>query len=162
MKHRRRVSYTAHMTGSGSVEPALSKQKDDAARLECFRCGVCCMKFQVQVDAEEARRISGHLGLPADEFAERFADPRWRGRGLLLRQVDGACVFLDNSHGKPRNCLIQSVKPKACDDWTPGLAKPECREGLGRDWGLQVNNAGQIEGSEEKRLLFHDFLKSRQ
>ncbi|MBI2852178.1 MAG: YkgJ family cysteine cluster protein [Chloroflexi bacterium] len=147
--------------GGDAAESAPTNSEDTVAALSCFRCGVCCMKYQVQVDAEEASRIAGYLGLPDDEFEAKFADRRWRGRGFLLRQVDGACVFLDSDlGGKLRNCRIQPVKPKACDDWTPGSNRPECRAGLARDWHLSVNDAGQIEGSEERLRLYMDFLES--
>ena len=36
-------------------------------------------------------------------------------------------------------CTIYSSRPKACRDWVPSLAKPECREGL-----AELKSEGQI------------------
>lgn len=136
-----------------------SKQKE--LLLECFRCGVCCTKYQTHLNLVEARRIADYLELPLEVFLDRFADHRWYGMDNLLCQLNGACVFLNRDpNGKLNNCRIQPVKPEACRDWKPGLHPPECREGLARSWQLSVNSSGQIEGSEEKLDEFQSFLKS--
>lgn len=129
--------------------------------MECFRCGVCCTKYQAPLNYIEAQRIADHLGLPLKVFLDRFADHRWHGPDSLICQLKGACVFLDyDPNSKHNNCRIQQVKPSACRDWKPGLHPPECREGLARYWQLSVNSVGQLEGSEEKLGKFQNFLKS--
>ncbi len=139
--------------------PENSEHKNSS--IECFRCAVCCIKFQVRLNLIEAHRIADHLGLPFEVFLERYTDHRWYGPDSLLRQLDGACVFLVGDTGsKLRNCRIHMIKPQACRDWTPGLDRPECREGLAKHWQLSVNSSGQLEGSEENLQKFHSFLES--
>ena len=129
--------------------------------IECFRCGVCCIKYQVRLDETDACRIADYLALTSDAFSEKCLDPRWLGPGSLLRQVDGACVFLDRSPGvKLNNCRIQAVKPQPCLGWMPGLDRSECREGLIRHWQLAVNGSGQLEGSAERLSDLQSFLQS--
>ncbi len=129
--------------------------------LECFRCGVCCIKYQVPLNQAEAQRIADYLVLPLETFLDRFADHRWPGTDSLLCHFDGACAFLSyDPTGKVNNCSIHAVKPAACRDWRQGLNPPECRDGLAKHWQLSVNSSGQLEGSEEKIATFQSFLKS--
>ncbi|MDO8577919.1 MAG: YkgJ family cysteine cluster protein, partial [Dehalococcoidales bacterium] len=93
---------------------------------ECFRCGVCCIKFQAPLSAGEVRRISSFLGIEADEFIRRFTDPRWQGKEKLLLHTNGACSFLKfDTSGKISDCLIHQARPAACRDWVPGPDKLE-------------------------------------
>ena len=50
------------------TKPRTQKEKEAT----CFRCGMCCRKYQVRVDMVEARRISDDLGINWNEFKERF------------------------------------------------------------------------------------------
>jgi len=128
----------------------------------CFRCGVCCIRYQVCLTLVEARRIADHLGLPLMLFLERYVDHHWYGlESFLLRQHDGACTFLERSEdGKKTSCLIHSMKPAACREWTPSLYRRECREGLVKFWQLTVSPSGQLEGTKEKLVDFHSFIES--
>lgn len=71
--------------------------------------------------------MAAFLGLPEDEFIQRYMRLRPDRRGLVLaEQADGACVFLDGN-----DCRVQSVKPQQCRDfpnlWNfPGWEQ-ECR-----------------------------------
>lgn len=146
--------------GDGVTESQYGCEQKEPS-LECFRCGVCCIKYQTHLNLVEAQRIADYLGLSIEVFLNRFADNRWLGTDSLLCQLKGACVFLNQDpNGKLNNCRIQPVKPVACRDWKPGLNPPECREGLARYWQLSVNSSGQLEGSEEKLDEFQSFLKS--
>jgi len=110
---------------------------------ECFRCGVCCIKFQAPLSAGEVRRISAFLGIEADEFIRRFTDPRWHGKEKLLLHTNGACSFLNfDPSGKINDCHIHQVRPAACRDWVPGPDKLECREGLSKHWRLSFGDSG--------------------
>ena len=130
--------------------------------LACFRCGVCCIKYQAPFNSTESQRIADYLGLSLDIFLDRFTDHRWPdGPESLLCHLNGACVFLNrDQEGKLNNCRIHTVRPKACCDWEAGLDRKECRDGLTRHWQLSVNSSGQLEGSEEKLAAFQSFLKS--
>ena len=126
----------------------------------CFRCGECCTRYQVLLDGAEAGRLAAYLGLSLPEFVSRYADKHWPGaEACLLRQGPGGCPFL-RREGRQALCSIHSVKPRACRDWTPGLERRECREGLAKLWGLAVNSAGEPAGPPDKLQAFQDFLKS--
>jgi len=128
---------------------------------ECFRCGVCCIKFQAPLNAEEVQRISAFLGIAADDFIRRFTDTRWKGKEKLLLHINGGCSFLNfDPSGKINNCLIHQVRPAVCRDWAPGPDKRECRDGLGKYWRLSYSDCGRLLGSDEQIAEFQSFVKS--
>ena len=128
----------------------------------CFRCGVCCTRYQVRLTLVEAQRIADGLGLSFSMFLDRYVEQQWHTPdGFLLRQCDGECVFLIHTEGsKKTSCFIHHVKPAACQEWMPSLYRRECREGLAKFWQLTVSPSGQFEGAEEKLRDFHSFVES--
>ncbi len=130
--------------------------------IPCFRCGVCCTKYQVRLSLVEARQIADELGFDWDEWLDRYVDQRWPGTdSFLLRHCNGACVFLERIEARNvSRCLIHSFKPSACREWTPSLYRRDCKEGLAQRWGLTVNPLGQIEGSRQKLLDFYSCIES--
>jgi len=100
--------------------------------IPCFRCGVCCTRYQVRLSLEEAQQIANELGLAWDEWLDLYVDQRWPGTdSFLLRHCNGACVFLERIEARNVTCcLIQSFKPSACREWTPSLYRQDCQEGL--------------------------------
>ena len=130
--------------------------------IPCFRCGVCCTRYQVRLSLIEARQIADELGFDWDEWLDRYVDQRWPGTdSFLLRHCNGACVFLERIEArKLTRCLIHSFKPSACREWTPSLYRRDCQEGLIKYWGLTVSPSGQFEGSQEKLREFYSFLES--
>jgi hypothetical protein len=129
--------------------------------IPCLRCGVCCTKYQVQLDLIEARRICHGLGLSWYTFLGNYIEPHWtRADSFLLRQQDGVCVFLKRTNEPYRTtCLIHAWKPSACREWTPSLYRRECQEGLLRCWGLIVTPQGEIQGSDERIRHFQLFTE---
>ena len=127
----------------------------------CFRCGVCCTRYQIRLGLIEARRIVDELGLTWDEFLNGYVDQHWPGsEDFLLRRCNGACVFLENVEGgNMTRCLIHPFKPYACREWNPSLYRRQCQEGL-KYWGLTVSTSGQLEGSEQKLRDFSFFIES--
>jgi Fe-S-cluster containining protein len=97
--------------------------------MPCRRCGVCCTRYQASVRPEDIRRINAFLGITEAEWNQRYDDPRWEYNDYrLIRQVDGACAFLEYD-GDLAACAIYPVRPACCADWQPGEGKKECREG---------------------------------
>ena len=134
---------------------------DEGPTATCFRCGVCCTEYQVPVDQTEVNRIADSLGLSLALFSDKYIDPHWyRPGSFLLRHCDGACIFLERGAGRSAYCLIHSVRPAACRDWTPSLYRRECRAGLTKYWQLTVDSSGQLQGSEQALRLFQTFIKS--
>lgn len=128
----------------------------------CFRCGECCARYQVCLSLMEAQCIADDLGLSLDAFLDKYVDQRWHGpESFLLRQRDGACIFLGHTEDSNKTtCLIHQVKPARCREWTPSLHRRECRDGLVKYWKLTVSPAGQLEGTKGKLRDFHSFIES--
>lgn len=130
--------------------------------LPCFRCGICCTKFQVRISVEEARQIAKKLDVPWENWLEKYTDARWPGTAsFLLRHCESGCVFLNPAKGKNGACcLIHTFRPSSCREWTPGLHRPECQEGLSRYWGITVSPSGELVAPEHKLRDFYSFLES--
>jgi Fe-S-cluster containining protein len=127
----------------------------------CFRCGICCRKYQVRLTSAEAQNIGQQLKLDSAEFLSKYTDPRWPDPDtFLIRHRNGACIFLELGTGKKESrCLIHSFRPQDCRDWTPGLARPECQQGLAQ-WGLTINTNDEIAGTADTLREFKSFLNS--
>jgi hypothetical protein len=138
----------------------IHKQK--GFTVPCFRCGVCCSKYQVRLTLEEAQRIAAELQITWDEFVNVYLDLRWPGtESFLLRQGNRGCIFLKQGKGESiASCLIHSFRPSSCRDWAPGLNRPECLEGLSRYWALSVDSNGELKGTGEEMQRFQEFLES--
>jgi Fe-S-cluster containining protein len=112
--------------------------------IPCFRCGVCCTKYQVRLNLVEARKIANELRLAWDEWLDLYVDQSWPGtNSLLLRQCKGGCVFLEQIKGSNMTrCVIQHFKPSSCREWIPNLYQRECQQELTQCWGLTANLLG--------------------
>ena len=142
---------------------ALSESKAQVEPLiACFRCGICCTEYQVNLSLTEGQRIADRLGLVWEEFLNRYVDKSWPGiKNFLLRKRNGACVFLERIKGsKVTRCRIHAFRPSSCMDWVPSLYRRECQKGLTNYWGLAVSLSGQLEGSAQKVREFCDLLES--
>ena len=130
--------------------------------IPCFRCGVCCTRYQVRLSLVEARQITNELGLAWDEWLDLYVDQSWPGtNSLLLRRCKGGCIFLEHIKGcNMTRCIIQPFKPSSCKEWRPSLYQRECQQGLAQCWGLTVNPLGQVEGSRQKLLDFYSCIES--
>jgi Fe-S-cluster containining protein len=127
--------------------------------MRCFRCGVCCVKYQAYMTLREAKKIARAMGEPWDLWRAKYTDPRWPGtESLLLIHRDGACVFLKREdNGNCSRCLIYNIRPSACKSWLAGWDKQECREGLLASFGLTITPHGETLGPPEKIRAFDDF-----
>ncbi len=125
--------------------------------IHCFRCGICCVKYQVRLGLLEARRICDGLEMPWVEFSNRYLDRYYFGGGtFLIRRNHEGCVFLRDAGDRTTYCAIEMFKPLSCIEWSPGLDRRECREGLQKRWGLIVGDEYQLIGTEERlRDFFH-------
>jgi len=130
--------------------------------IPCLRCGVCCSRYQAQLDLIEARRIADGLCLNWHTFLDNYIEPLWTGAdSFLLRQQDGVCIFLKHTDEAHRTiCLIHAWKPSACREWTPSPYRRECQEGLLKHWRLRVTPQGKIQGSDERIQRFQIFMES--
>jgi Fe-S-cluster containining protein len=112
--------------------------------IPCFRCGICCSCYQPPLTAEDIDNIASALGISSSKCITRYAIKVPIKEGHLLKQSKKGCVFLVwDLDGKAR-CTIYPLRPKACQEWIPSLAKPECLEGLAK-----LKSKGQIMLLEE-------------
>jgi Fe-S-cluster containining protein len=101
-----------------------------AAPIPCFRCGVCCVKWQPLLGPPEIRRLSDELGVTTRTFKRRYTRPYPLRRGWHQLLDSGAgCVFLSWEDGVS-GCSIHAVRPQVCRDWQAGLDRRECLQGL--------------------------------
>jgi Fe-S-cluster containining protein len=142
------------------VKENTKMRKADNKHFPCFRCGVCCRKYQVRVTIEETRNIAGRLGITLTEFLIKYTDPRWPGQdSFLFLHQNGGCTFLKReSGGKITGCTIHLFRPQDCCNWMPGLERPECQQGLAY-WSLTTKD-GEVSGSEEDVREFDTYLDS--
>jgi len=146
----------------------LSRDRPDGAlsagtAIPCFRCGLCCTRYQPPLTAGEAEAIADALGMRLDLFLERYVDDSWYEPGRFLLDTDSnACVFLEPaSEGRMASCRIHPLRPQACRDWQAGLHQKECLEGLNRDWGLAASPSGKLLGREQDLRKFRAFIQAQ-
>jgi Fe-S-cluster containining protein len=127
----------------------------------CFRCGVCCKKFQVRVDMVEARRIADNLEVDWGTFKSTYLDDRWPGaESFLFRHNQVGCIFLEHKKGsRVSSCTIHNIRPSSCREWIPDWHRTECREGLLVYWGLSADSEGNFVGDQREVDQFNSFLQ---
>jgi len=132
----------------------------EKGKLTCFRCGVCCRRYQVRLSSPEAQHLAENLQVSLNEFIHQYTDSHWPDtETFLLRHHQGSCIFLENTTGGlETRCLIHPFRPQDCREWMPALTQPECQQGL-TPWKLTVNAVGELTGSEEDLVRFHSFIK---
>jgi len=117
--------------------------------LPCFRCGICCTCYQAPLTPEDIDNIASALGISRSKCISRYALKVPIKEGYLLKRTEKGCIFLAwDADGKAR-CTIHPSRPKACREWTPGLSRPECLEGLAK-----LKSEGQI-------MLLEELFSSR-
>jgi len=134
-----------------SVEKAIIKTLQgkeititEQTPIPCFRCGICCTFYQAPLTSEDIDNIASALGISGSKCISRYAVKVPTKEGHVLKHTKKGCVFLAwDVDGKAR-CTIYPSRPKACREWTPSLAKPECLEGLAK-----LKSEGQIMLLEE-------------
>jgi Fe-S-cluster containining protein len=103
----------------------------DGETIPCFRCGECCRRWQPLIGLREAERLARALGLPVDDFLDRYTRPYPLEEGAhLLEQRDGACVFLRAEADGRTACSVHEARPEACRDWDASLFRRECLAGI--------------------------------
>jgi Fe-S-cluster containining protein len=124
----------------GGKEITITEQNS----IPCFRCGICCTSYHAPLTTEDIDNIASALGISRSKCISKYAVKVPIKEGYLLKHTKKGCVFLAwDADGKAR-CTIHPSRPKACREWAPSLAKPECLEGLAK-----LKSRGQIMLLEE-------------
>jgi len=140
-----------------SIEKAIMKTVEgeeititEKTPIPCFCCGICCTCYQPPLTSEDMDNIASALGISRSKCISKYAVKVPIKEGYLLKRTRKGCVFLAwGADGKAR-CTIYSSRPKACQEWTPSLAKPECLKGLAK-----LKSEGQI-------MLLEELFSSRE
>lgn len=127
--------------------------------IECFRCGICCLRYQPRVSIGEIDLLAKGLKLSCDEVTSRYIQVTVVG--YLIRHGAKGCIFLGWEEGGTKaTCRVYSFRPEACRNWTPGLSRRECRDGLAT---LGSENrivlASELYSTREDRDKFADSLR---
>jgi Fe-S-cluster containining protein len=124
--------------------------------IPCFRCGICCTCYQPPLTAEDIDNIASALGISRSKCISKYALKVPIKEGHLLKTAKKGCVFLTWDADVKARCAVYSSRPRACREWIPSLAKPECREGLAK-----LKSEGQImllkelfPSSEQQKQLY--------
>lgn len=122
-----------------SIEKAIRKTVEgkeitvaEQTPIPCFRCGICCTCYQPPLTSEDIDNIASALGISRSKCLSKYAVKVPTKEGRLLKQTKKGCVFLTWDADAKARCTIYPSRPKACREWTPSLAKPECLEGLAK------------------------------
>lgn len=104
---------------------------DKLPPIDCFRCGICCVRYRPKLDDEEVTAIANKLGMPREAFRSKFVRAGANRDELLLDDGGEQCPFLawDNTSGLAE-CTIHPFRPQACRSWQASLSRVECQEGL--------------------------------
>jgi len=73
-------------------------------KFKCIKCGICCIGTEMELTAEDIRRIEA-AGYKMEDFVVE-KDGVYR-----LKNVDGHCVFYDPA---TRMCKIYDIRPIGC------------------------------------------------
>ena len=99
--------------------------------VECFRCGVCCMRYRPKVTQEEIEKIAVELSLSEEEFIRKFVCTIPEKAISIIQNDEDHCPFLKIEETTNKaTCTIHYCRPHACIDWQAGLFRTECQEGL--------------------------------
>ena len=130
--------------------------------IPCFRCGICCTCYQPPLTIEDIDRIASALGIARSKCICKYAHKAPIKEGYLLKYTKKGCVFLNWDADGKACCTIHESRPKACREWTPSLAKPECREGLARlkSEGQLMRLEELLPSSEERKELYLTLKKT--
>jgi Fe-S-cluster containining protein len=106
---------------------------ENLSAIDCFRCGVCCVRYRPPVTCQEIENIARSLDISQEEFTLKYLC-QVLGTGLqLIQNSEDKCPFLAwEETGERAHCTIYDVRPAVCRDWEAKLSKSECREGLAR------------------------------
>ncbi|HLZ68586.1 MAG TPA: YkgJ family cysteine cluster protein [Dehalococcoidia bacterium] len=112
-----------------SFDTGLGRFTDEEA-IPCFRCGVCCRRWQPLIGRDEAERLASFLGLPLQAFLAGYARPYpLAEERYQLLEREGGCTFLREEDGRA-GCAVHEARPQACRDWDASLSRRECLDGL--------------------------------
>jgi Fe-S-cluster containining protein len=105
----------------------------EKSAIPCHQCGVCCERWQPFVSDAEIERLAAFLTTDAGSLRDSHSTAYpFDDSVRLLRQVDGACIFLLREPSGRSLCAVHPARPDVCRSWTASLDRRECVDGLRR------------------------------
>lgn len=83
------------------------------SQIDCTKCGNCCRSLMINVDKEDASRLSDHLQLSEAVFLEKYVEVSASGSLAIMNTIP--CHFLEDN-----KCQVYTARPKECREF-PGL-----------------------------------------
>lgn len=90
-------------------------------QIKCTDCGNCCKSLMVNIDEQEADRLSTHLGQTRAEFDEKYLSKGASGR-MVINAIP--CHFL-----KENSCTVYEHRFAGCKEF-PAFHVPEFKKRL--------------------------------
>ncbi|HRH47508.1 MAG TPA: YkgJ family cysteine cluster protein [Panacibacter sp.] len=85
-------------------------------QIDCTSCGNCCRSLMINVDADDAARLSGHMKISSESFYKKYIEQSSQGTLAVMNAIP--CHFLSDS-----KCTVYEARPKECREF-PGLHQP--------------------------------------
>ena len=79
-------------------------------QIDCIACANCCKTLQIEVDADDVRRLAKRVAMPERAFAQKYVR---RDTDKRQHLVSSPCAFL----GPDGACTVYEDRPKACRDF---------------------------------------------
>ncbi len=89
--------------GGLPAELDTTNPSPDGPALDCFRCGICCERWQPLLTGADAARLAEALEMSLPAFFQAYTAPYPFSdeERLLNRGADGGCVFLRSGRRSP-------------------------------------------------------------
>jgi Fe-S-cluster containining protein len=81
-------------------------------QIDCQKCANCCREPRVSVSGQDIDALARYLEMPPEHIIKEYTVVDRDDRETILRQTEGACVFLDGNL-----CMVYEARPRACRDF---------------------------------------------
>lgn len=82
-------------------------------QIDCTLCGNCCRSLMINVDTDDAARLSAHLKMSSELFYDKYIEQSSAGTLAVMNTIP--CHFLSDN-----KCTVYEARPKECREF-PGL-----------------------------------------
>lgn len=115
-------------SASGAFVRMSRKIRKNLDSFVCQRCGTCCSgPGFVHIHADECASIARELGIPLEEFLEKYTVREADGE-RFLKDGDGEdepCIFLERDARGLSSCRVQGpAKPRQCQGFPFSWRRP--------------------------------------
>lgn len=98
----------------GFVDELVHRLNDEITQqIDCTKCGNCCRSLMINVDKNDAIRLSHHLHLSEKAFMENYVEVSSSGNLAVMNTIP--CHFLSENR-----CDVYEARPAECREF-PGL-----------------------------------------